>query len=133
MYARIPKLIALLIFFAAALTQASSAQAQWSLSATPANVSRGSTTTVSWTAPGGSSATDWIGLFKVGGGAGLYSYVYTNGATSGSAPFGIPDELGTFEFRYFLNNTNNQVAASNPVTVANSSFTVNVDPDSTVS
>ena len=131
MHVRIPKLVLLLLIFAAALTQASSAQAQWSMVTSPASSSPGATISVNWTAPNGSSATDWIGLYKVGGGA-WYDYVYTNGATSGTANFSAPNDLGAYECRYFLNNSNNQVATSNQVTVANGTFTVSVSPESLV-
>ena len=132
MQKRIPRLIALLILFAAALTQASSAQAQWSLTASPASASTGATFSVAWTALGGSSSTDWIGLYKVGGNGLFHSYVYTGGAVSGTAPFSVPGDLGTYEFRYFLNNTNNQVAASNQVNVVSAATSVSVSPNSLV-
>ena len=126
-----PKLIALLLIFAAALTQASSAQAQWSLTAGPLSASPGAIVTVNWTAPGGSSPSDWIGMFKVGD-SGWLDYVYTGGASSGTASFTIPANLGDYNFRYFLNNTDNQVAVSNQITVSNAVFNVAVDPDSLV-
>ena len=84
------------------------------LTATPGTVTAGGTVRVSWTAPGGSSMADWIGLYQIGAPNTSYlTYRYTNGAASGSAP----ETPGTYEFHYLLNNGHTDVARSNPVTV----------------
>jgi len=129
MQSRIEKLITVICILAA-LASASSAQAQWTLNASPSSTSSGNTATVTWSAPSGSPTTDWIGLYKVGGAA-LYNWIYTNGTNSGNAAFTMP-ENGSFEFRYYLNGGNTQVAASNTVAVSSASFTVDVSPESAV-
>src|SRR5687768_14785773 len=73
--------------------------------------------TVSWTAPSGSSTTDWIGMYVIGDPNTSYQHAfYTNGATSGSEKFYGPSAPGNYEFRYLVNDTYNSVATSNPLT-----------------
>src|SRR5262245_21253021 len=88
------------------------------LSAVPASVFVGDSVTVSWTAPAGSAALDWIGLCALGASdrSPLW-WQYTNGATSGSVavPMSTP---GDFEFRYFENDGYTKLATINVVTVS---------------
>lgn len=67
-------------------------------------VSPGASVIVSWSGPpGGVSPTDWIGLFAVGADNREWiQYVYTGGAPTGSATFTMPNDPGTYEFRYLL-------------------------------
>jgi hypothetical protein len=92
----------------------------YTLTASPSAVVSGSTLTVNWTAPIGSSPKDWIGLYKVGApstNTNLISWQYTQGAQSGSRSFIAPAQPGQYEFRYFLNDGYTQVARSNAVAV----------------
>jgi acid phosphatase len=91
----------------------------FSLAASPSTAIPGQTLTVTWTAPSGRPANDWIGLFKVGDPETSYiSWRYTGGASSGNATFTVPNQAGQFEFRYFTNDSYNKVATSNTVTVS---------------
>ncbi len=92
------------------------------LVATPSIVKRGQKVTVTWglSEGGKASSSDWIGLFKAGDSN--YNYInfkYTNGQVSGYVVFTIPTSLpvGTYEFRYLLNNGYTSVAKSNSVKV----------------
>lgn len=92
----------------------------YTLTASPNTAAPRDPLTVVWTAPGGSSATDWVGLYKVG--ASDYQelwWQYTDGAISGSASTAAPSTPGAYEFRYFLNDQYTpKVATSNPVTIS---------------
>jgi len=92
----------------------------YTLSASPSSVRPQGQISVTWTAPQGqTSATDWVGLFKVGtpNTQYLWQWSYTNGQTSGTRTFTAPTENGTYEFRYLLNNGYESVATSNPIIV----------------
>ncbi|MDQ3665603.1 MAG: PQQ-dependent sugar dehydrogenase [Acidobacteriota bacterium] len=90
----------------------------YTVMASPSTVSPGQTITVTWTAPAGRPANDWIGFYKVGDPETSYiSYQYTAGAASGSVPFTAPSQGGSYEFRYFIDDSYNRVATSNTVTV----------------
>jgi Galactose oxidase-like, Early set domain/Viral BACON domain len=90
----------------------------YTLTASPSTVAPGGPLTVSWTAPSGRPTTDWIGLYRVGDPNTSYlSWVYTNGATSGSSSFSAPTQGGQYEFRYLPDNGYTDVARSNAVTV----------------
>jgi cytochrome c551/c552 len=92
--------------------------ATYTLNATPSTVQTGGTMTVSWTAPSGSSSTDWIALYASGAASTAYgSWQYTNGATSGSLTVPAPSNTGTYEFRYLVNDTFTSVKQSNAITV----------------
>ena len=98
-----------------------SAQAGYTLTASPSTVAPGGSITASWTAPAGRPATDWIGLYVVGApSTDFISWGYTNGATSGSMPFTAPSQTGQYEFRYLLNDGYTAAAVSNPVSVSSS-------------
>jgi glucose/arabinose dehydrogenase len=101
----------------------------YTLTASPATVSPGGQTTVSWTAPSGSSSVDWIALYRVGAANSSYlAWQYTGGATSGTFTFTVPTAPGQYEFRYLLNDGYTSVKTSNTVTVG-SGFAANA-PDS---
>jgi hypothetical protein len=78
----------------------------------------GGTLKVSWTAPSGRPATDWIGFFLVGTpNTDVGWWRYTNGKASGSFKFPAPSPAGSYEFRYLLEDGVTDAARSKPVTV----------------
>jgi hypothetical protein len=87
----------------------------------------GSAVTVSWTAPSGQRAKDWIGLSSPG--APNYWYTWsqgTSGATTGSIVVNLPTSPGLWEFRYYLGSNNYVIAATSaalPVSVTGFSVT----------
>ncbi len=90
----------------------------YSLTANPTTAATGGSLTVSWTAPAGRPAGDWIALYKLG--ADNYQYgwwKYTGGAGSGSFSLNAPAEAGSYEFRYLLNNGYSDAARSAAVKV----------------
>jgi hypothetical protein len=92
--------------------------AGFTLTASPDTVNPGDPLTIQWTAPPGRPPTDWIGLYRVGDPNTAYGWwAYTNGATSGSFLLNAPDDPGTYEFRYLVNDGYTDVARSNAVTV----------------
>jgi hypothetical protein len=102
--------------------------AGYTLTATPSTATPGATITVSWTASPGSSASDWIALVPTGSPNTAYVWwKYTGGATSGTAAVPAPATLGTYEFRYLLNNTYTDVARSNTTTVT-AGYTLTATP-----
>jgi hypothetical protein len=104
--------------FAAANAISRSAAAQHSLTVTPTSVASGSNLTVSWQAPAGSSATDWVGLFLIGSSDESFLWwAYTNGTTAGSVTFTVPKIAGQCEIRYYLNNGYTLAARSQAITV----------------
>jgi RHS repeat-associated protein len=101
-----------------------SAQGGYSVSASPGSVHMGQPISVSWTAPSGASASDWIGIYKVGDPDSSYiTYIYTQGASSGTTTFYAPAFYGVasgqVEFRYFVNNGYGRAATGNTVTATN--------------
>jgi hypothetical protein len=79
------------------------------LTATPTTVTPGGQLTVSWTASGGLSAFDWIGLYRVGDpNTNFLWWRYTNGAASGSFTLEAPTQRGQYQFRYLLNGNYSQ-------------------------
>jgi hypothetical protein len=82
-------------------------------------VQPGAAISTTWTAPAGSSGTDWVSLYLVGNANTSFgTWKYTNGATSGTFNTTAPATPGTYEFRYLLNNGYTDAARSAPVTVA---------------
>jgi hypothetical protein len=72
---------------------------------------------MSWTASIGGGA-DWISLFRQGDPNAAHGWwVNTEGATSGTVTLSAPTQAGQYEFRYFLDDTLNDVARSSVVTV----------------
>ncbi len=98
------------------------------LSANPAAVNAGGTTTVSWNNIATPMPMDWIGLFASGAADTAYSkWIYvscsqtpTNAQAAGSCAFTIPPATapGQYEFRLFANNGSTKLATSTPITVA---------------
>jgi phospholipase C len=77
-----------------------------------------STIGYSWSAPSGAASQDWIGLCALGAADSSCSSVrYTEGARSGRDTARAPSTPGTYELRYFLNNTFVKQATSTPVIV----------------
>jgi hypothetical protein len=90
----------------------------YTLTGAPSSVQTGGTMTVSWTAPQGSSAKDWIGLYPTGVVNSAYGWwQYTNGAAIGSFSVTAPSTPGTYEFRYLLDDGYVDVKRSNSVSV----------------
>ena len=89
----------------------------YTLTAAPATVSPGGGLTVTWSAPSGRPANDWVGLFLAGApNTSHLWYAFTGGATSGTVNLTAPAQTGQYEFRYLLMNGNTSVATSNAVT-----------------
>jgi probable HAF family extracellular repeat protein len=92
-----------------------------SLTATPDTVAPGGSIEVCWAAPSDHYPTDWVGLFAVGAADGLHlvrQYTDPTGQeTSGCLEFIAPTTEGTYEWRYFAQNTYRHVATSNAVHV----------------
>ena len=93
----------------------------YSLEATPALVSPGGAVTVTWSAPPGSSSTDWIALYREGE---LENrnylwphWFYTGGAATGSRTITMPSTPGRYVFRYLLNDAYSHTAESAVVQV----------------
>jgi hypothetical protein len=103
--------------------EASATPVAYTLTPSPTSVAAGGSLSVSFTAPAGSSAQDWIALIKVGDPSQNYQnnlWKFTNGATSGSFTFTAPSAAGQYEFRYLINNTYTDVCRSVPITVTGS-------------
>lgn len=95
------------------------------LSATPATVATGGTVTVAVTG-GPANTNDWVGLFRSGDpDTSPTDWQYLNGTktppATGSAAanlsFRMPTTAGTYQFRFFANETFTKLATSNDVTV----------------
>jgi Bacterial Ig domain/Subtilase family len=88
------------------------------LSVNPSSVAPGGTVVLTWTAPAGSAASDWIGLYRVGDPNTSYVWwQYTQGQQSGSANVAAPSQPGQYEFRYFLRDSYTRAATSAAFTV----------------
>ncbi len=95
-----------------------SANAGYSLTLSPLSANPGDSLTATWTAPAGSSTSDWIGLYQKGAVNTSYkTYFYTNGATSGSNTLTTSASYaqGLYEARYLPNNGYTSVASSSTV------------------
>ena len=95
----------------------------YTLSLTPAEVAPGQTLTVAWTAPANRHVKDWVGLYLVGqpsqnadGSGNEKWWTYTGGERTGSATLPAPVP-GTYEARYFLEDSYQSSASSAPATV----------------
>ena len=89
------------------------------VAASPTSVDAGASVTATWTAPSGSSAKDWVGLYKVGDPNNSFGkWVYTGGLPSGTFTTTVPSTGGSYEFRYLLNDGYTDYARSSAITVA---------------
>jgi hypothetical protein len=89
------------------------------LIAEPAVAAAGDLLSVSWSAPNGRSALDWIGLFKIGEPSTNYLsrwWDYTSGASSGTLRLNAPSP-GVYEFRYLPDDGFIAAGRSAPVTI----------------
>ncbi len=85
----------------------------------------GGALSVTWAAPSGHPATDWIGLYRVGDpNTGFLWFQYTTSATSATINLSAPMQTGSYEFRYLANNSFVDTARSSAVTVSGAGFTV---------
>lgn len=96
----------------------------FSVTPSPATVSKGGTVTVSWTAPAGRPGNwgDTIGLYKVGTTSdNTISYVYPQGSaggtTKGTYTLTAPSTSGSYELRYILATGGYIAEAITPLTV----------------
>jgi YD repeat-containing protein len=93
------------------------AQSPYTLTAV-SPVAPGGQMSVSWTAPSGRPVKDWVALYVTGANNSTHlSWVYTQGATSGTFTPTAPATIGTYEFRYLLNDGYNSATVSNIVVV----------------
>jgi hypothetical protein len=89
------------------------------LIASPASVAPGGQVQLSWTASGGRSSLDWVGLFRVGDRNEDYGWwEYTADTATGALLVSVPATAGQYEFRYLLNDGYVDVARSNTITVS---------------
>ncbi len=97
----------------------------------PTSVAPNGVATANWIAQGSRPGTDWIGVYQVGApNSSLFAWQYVTAGTSGSNSFQMPSSPGTYEFRYFTNNSYN-LAASSQVTVAPQAATVTLSSSPT--
>ena len=92
----------------------------YALSVSAQSVTAGSSLSVSWVAPVGSSPYDWIAIYKVGASSIDYDDIwwdYTKGAPTGTFTIRAPSEPGLYEFRYFLDDGFEMVAKSSLIEV----------------
>jgi hypothetical protein len=100
------------------------------VTATPAAVIPGGSTTVAWDHVTSPTIGDWIGVYKAGAGdVDFAKWFYTGTcataasttkSVSGSCAMTMPMAPGTYELRLFANNGYTRLATSGPVTVASS-------------
>jgi hypothetical protein len=94
----------------------------YTLTVNPPSAAPGVPLTVSFSAPTGRPANDWVGLYRVGD-PNTSSYggwwQYTGGRVTGTLQFPAPGEPGQYEFRYLLNNGYDEVVARVGLTVSN--------------
>lgn len=91
------------------------AAAGYSLTVSPAAVVAGGAVTVTWTAPTGSPAKDWIAAYQDSDSGNAYkAYIYTKGAASGTWHTTAWGAAGhAFQFRYLENDGYTVRAVSN--------------------
>ncbi len=97
------------------LGRSSYAQTGYTLTVSPAQVPAGGAVAVTWKAPSGSPAQDWIAAYVDGDSGNTFkTFIYTNGATSGIWHTTAWGSAGhTFKFRYLNNNGYTVMATSN--------------------
>jgi PKD repeat protein len=98
-----------------------------SITANVTTVSPGATVTAT-IANGPGNSLDWVGLFSTStpDSTAYINFKYLNGLTSGTVTFTMPATAGTYNLRFFLNNTLTRLAASATITVLTPSITPNV-------
>lgn len=95
----------------------------------PSVATPGSQIKVNWNAPSGRPVDDWVGLFRVGTLNSTYiSKQYTDGQSTGSLSFTLPNQPGLYECRYLINDGLSSVATSNEIN-ANSNRRAGFDFD----
>ncbi|MFV0389955.1 MAG: hypothetical protein ACK5NT_14520, partial [Pyrinomonadaceae bacterium] len=78
----------------------------------------GASATVNWTSPTATTGSDWIGLYEVGApNNAIIQWQWASAGTSGSNMMTMPTTPGSYEFRYFTDNSYTVVATSGVVSV----------------
>jgi hypothetical protein len=89
---------------------------QFSLTPDRTRVQRGGNITISWTSPPErSGASDWIVLVPIDGS--VWNWWRYTGVASGTAQLTAPSQPGSYEFRYYLDNSTNEATRSDVITV----------------
>jgi hypothetical protein len=88
--------------------------------ASPSTVAKGGTVTVAWEGDTTPTAGDWFALAPLNSADSAYvAWTYSGGAVSGSTTIQVPAAAasGTYEVRFYKNNTVQKMAVSNVVVV----------------
>ena len=84
-------------------------------------MARGGTITVTWSAIGTPTSTDWVGVYAVGtaNGGAVAAWKYTAGSACGSVSVNFPwgAAPGNYEIRLMAKNTIQRLATSSPITL----------------
>jgi hypothetical protein len=89
----------------------------------------GTSVKVSWTAPGGRPASDWVALSSIDAPADWYTWSQsTGGAATGSAVLNLPTSPGIWVFRYYTGTNYAITATSAPLYMGVSGFSVAASP-----
>jgi glutaminyl-peptide cyclotransferase len=111
--------LAVSIAIAAPVDRITIAEQPYMLAPGAVSVAPGASLSVTWSAPAGSSAYDWVALYRVGDPNTSYLWwQHTGGTTSGTAALTAPFEPGSYEFRYLLDNGYSTAAQSAAITVS---------------
>jgi hypothetical protein len=89
--------------------------------AAPLTISKGGTVTVTWEGMATPTPTDWFSLTPLGATDDAFvSWTYSTGGASGSVNLSVPASTaaGTYEVRFFAQNTWQRLAISNVVVIA---------------
>ena len=101
------------------------------ISASPNPVKVQSPLTVTWEVPPGRSASDWIGLFRVGDPPGKEIWwQYTGALVRGTVTIAAPYLAGDYDFRYFPDEGYIEAGRSESVTVIPGAGDVSADAPS---
>lgn len=113
-----------------AAVQAGAEEQAFGVTLAPVSAPTYGTLTITWTAPEGRAATDWVGLFALDAPFEIW-WAYTGGAPAGTVTLTAPATPGSYEARYLLEDGYSSVATSAPITVAGPPpFTVSLTPAS---
>jgi hypothetical protein len=113
----------------ATITVGGSSGGTYTLTPSVTTVAPGGSVQVSWTAPSGRPATDWVGLYTVSApNSPSIQWTYTNGTSSGTWTISAPTTTGSYEFRYFLQDGYLSAARSATFTVSSASGTYSLTP-----